>query len=190
MPANVAPEVTLDAADVRRKFDAIKEFSPRLARELRRELRASGDSIIAAQRAVLSGPLPAGIRIARQEIRPTLNKKTGKIRLRKRNVYEDAKIRNPRRSRGMRVQIGDSLKTRVVVARSRTGVRVQTTKAKETGATFWQAKQFRHPNWGRADWSDQRGQPYFWKPAFDGAEDMITKISRAVDRAFEQLPTD
>ncbi|MEB0286159.1 hypothetical protein QN355_06300 [Cryobacterium sp. 10S3] len=191
MAGSVAPKIALDAKDVRAKWDAVKEFSPRLARELRRELRKTGSEVITEQRRVLDGPLPTGIQVTGQTLRPTLNKKTGRVGVRKLNTYGDRAIQRPGRSTGLREGIKSGLVTRVTISKSRTSVQVRTTNAKKTGSNFWQSKKFRHPVFGnRQVMVNQRGMPFFWQPAIDGGQRMAGRINTAIDAAFQQIPSD
>ena len=186
----VTPRVSLDSDHVRKKWNAIKEWNPKVARNLRRDLRASGDDIIAAQRRILSGPLPKGIAVAGRRRRLIYNPKTGKLGARSANVYADREVERPGRGRGLRQAISGGLKTRVVIGEKRTGVRIQTTNAKKTGSNFWQSRRFRHPVWGREPYVYQAGQPYFFQPAYDGAKAMSTRIHKLVEDAFDEIPDD
>ena len=62
----VTPKIALDTSSVRTRFERIKEFDPALARRVRRDMRQSGDEIIAEQRAILDGPLPRGVAVVGQ----------------------------------------------------------------------------------------------------------------------------
>ncbi|KQR91287.1 MAG: hypothetical protein J0I33_00125 [Microbacterium ginsengisoli] len=188
LPRVALPRVALEPDDVRAKFDRIKEFSPALARNTRRDLRRSGDEIIAEQRAILSGPLPRGVKVAGQRRRLVVNKKTGTAAFRLFNVYREVDVKNAGRGSGLREGIKQSLKTRVTLTEKRTAISVRTTNARKTGATFWQSRRFRHPAWGdRERMYDQAGQPYFWGPAFRGAERMAGRVSAAIDDALRQI---
>lgn len=185
---NITPQVALDTSSVRSRFEKIREFSPKLARAVRRDMRRSGDEIIAEQRAELAGPLPRGIRVARQKTARWRNAKTGKWHTRKLNVYEAVDVNRAGRGQGLRKGISESLRTRVVISEKRTGVSIRTTNAKKNGATFWQAKRFRHPTFGdRERMQYQAGQPYFWAPAFRGADRMARRIDTALDEALASI---
>ncbi|GAB2702340.1 hypothetical protein BKA24_001691 [Microbacterium marinum] len=181
-----APRVTLSTTETRAKFERIREFSPKLARRLRRDMRRSGDEIIGEQRKILAGPLPRGIRAAGKR-RRRVRDQHGRARFRTVNVYEETDTKRPGRSRGLRRGISDSLKTRVVFGKNRTAITVRTTGAKRTGATFWQAKRFRHKTFGREPYVDQQGQPYFWRPAYDGAARMAARVDSALDEALKEI---
>lgn len=185
---NVTPQIALDTSSVRGRFERIREFSPKLARAVRRDMRRSGDEIIAEQRAVLAGPLPRGVTVSGQRTARWRNAKTGKWHTRKLNVYRDTDVRNAGRGKGLRRAIGDNLRTRVVISEKRTGVSIRTTNAKNTGSNFWQAKRFRHPTFGNRDRMQyQAGQPYFWAPAFRGADRMARRIDVALDEALASI---
>src|SRR5690606_11987480 len=59
----------LDTSNLRDVLAAVKDFSPKLARELRRELRSVGDDIIADQRQLLAGALPGSIAVTGSKTR-------------------------------------------------------------------------------------------------------------------------
>lgn len=188
MGGAVTPDVKLDASDVRRRFDSIREFSPTIARAVRRDMRRSGDEIIAEQRAILAGPLPRGVVVTSQRTVRTRNARSGKWASRKLNSYGEQEVKRPGRGRGLRSGISSSLKTRVVIAASRTAVSIRTSGAKRTGANFWQSKRFRHPVFGnRERMVYQAGQPYFWEPAFKGARRMADRIDNALDAGLEAI---
>lgn len=185
---NVTPKIALDASSVRGRFEKIREFSPKLARAVRRDLRRSGDEIIAEQRAVLAGPLPRGVTVRGQRTARWRNAKTGKWHTRRLNVYGEVDVKRTRRSRGMRRSISEGLRTRVVISEKRTSVTVRTTNAKKTGSNFWQAKRFRHPTFGdREQMQYQAGQPFFWAPAFRGADRMARRIDTSLDQALASI---
>ncbi|MFG6277924.1 hypothetical protein [Microbacterium sp. 5K110] len=191
----VTPNIALDTSSVRTRFERIKEFSPALARRVRRDFRQSGDEIISEQRAILDGPLPRGVAVVGQRTRRTYNAKTKRIVKRRLNVYGDRDVKRPGRSRsndedgvGLREGIKKSLRTRVVITEKRTSIAVRTTNAKRTGATFWQAKRFRHPTFGHRDRMQyQAGMPYFWEPAFRGAEAAAARVDASIDEALAEI---
>lgn len=179
--------VELSTPDLRSTLAAAKEFSPKLARGLRKELRSVGDDIIAKQRAVLSGPLPSGVEKTGQRTRMVLNKKTGSIVLAKRNVYRDKAVRRKGGTTEMREQIKAGLKTRVVAGKTRQGVSVRTTRSQAPLSIIWQSKRFRHKAWGRLPYIDQKGQPYYWEPVLEGRDAARKKAGDAIDAALSEM---
>ena len=92
----------VDRTQLASLLSGLKNLPPKIRTETRRDLRGVGDGVIAKQREILSGPLPAGVAKVGQRNRLELNKKTGKFRVVKRNVYGDAERKNAQRSTGMR----------------------------------------------------------------------------------------
>lgn len=177
--------ISVDVPDLRQLLGDIKAFSPRLAREIRRDLRRSGDEIINDQIAILAGPLPSGVRkVGTRQGRDSLGRR------RTLNVYEDRAV-GRRRETLLRMHIAKGLKVRVVAGKTRQGVEVRSSGPKIDGynmARVWQSKVFRHPVFGDTQtWTYQKGQPYFWKPAFDGRDAMRMRIDEALDRGLAEL---
>lgn len=182
-------ELDLDTSNLRDVLAAVKEFSPALARRLRKELRSVGDDIIAEQRQLLAGALPGSVAVTGTKTRLVAASDGRKAYLRKVNVYEERERVARDRKRGMRKKIGDGLKTRVVTGKTRQGVTVRTDRSiAGPMAQAWQAKRFRHPVFGdRSAFVDQLGQPYFWGPAVAGADAARTKIEKAVADALAEM---
>ena len=178
----------LDTTNLREVVAAVKDFSPALARQLRKQLRAVGDDIIADQRSILNGPLPGSIAVVGKKTRLVVPKDGSKPYLRKVNVYEERARAARDRNRGMRKKIGQGLKTRVVTGKTRQGVSVRTDR--RIGGEMsqvWQAKVFRHQAFGREPWIHQRGQQYFWGPAVEGREAAAKKIDDAIAEAINEM---
>lgn len=182
------PYMTLDSAQVRANFERVKELSPKVATDLRRDLRQAGDEILKEQRKILAGPKPPGIVKSGSKSEVRFSSK-GQAYRRKVNTYEDAIVENTR-STQLRAGISASLKNQVTFGKTRNGIRITTVNAKKTGATFYQSKIFRHPVFNTGEWAYQRGLPYFWGPAYAGAERMQARIQAAFTRAFNALPSD
>ncbi len=179
-----APEITLEAKNLREVLQAAKEVSPALARQLRKRLRGSGEAIITAQRAILDGPLPGNAAKAGTRLKLVATSDNRRAYLRKVNVYKDVATKRTR-SRGMRESIKASLKTRVVAGTTRQGVNVRAeTRVAGVMAIQWQARRFRHPVFGGEEFVDQKGQPYFWGPAVAGREAAKAEIEKAIADAL------
>ncbi|MGN7703517.1 hypothetical protein [Cellulosimicrobium sp. 22601] len=178
----------LDTSNLREVLAAVKEFSPKLARELRRTLRSVGDDIIADQRQLLAGALPGSIAVTGKKTRLVVPKDGRKPYLRQVNVYEERERVARDRNRGMRKAIGAGLKTRVVTGKTRQGVSVRTDR-RISGpmAQAWQAKRFRHPVFGGEQYVNQAGQPYFWGPAVAGRDAAAKKIDEAIAAAITKM---
>jgi hypothetical protein len=179
----------LEAPDLRRFLDHLKEFNPALARELRKELRASGDAIIAEQRAILSGPKPGSVK--KVGTRPVLIRpKNGRSPyIAQRNIYESGVSSN--RSRGMRNEIKAGLKTRISTSATKQGINIRTTKAGAPMSIPWQSAIFHHPVFSsprqKATWAYQKGQPYFWSPVLRGYVQVRARVADAIDRALQKI---
>lgn len=178
----------LDTANLREVIGAVKAFSPALARKLRKDLRATGDEIIADQGQILDGPLPPGVVVAGKRTRLIVPEDGSKPYFRRVNVYEEreAASRN-RRSRGMRRDIKRSLKTRVVAGKTRQGVQVRADSKISPMTHAWQARIFRHPVFATGQFVHQRGQQYFWAPAVKGRERAARKVDEAIADAINEM---
>lgn len=193
------PAVHLELVDLRELITAAKEFSPRLARELRRDLRRSADGVIAEQRAILAGPLPKGVVVTGKRLKRIMAKGKKRAYIRAVNTYGEAEVKNQGRGRGMRQQISAGLKARVVAGKTRQGFELKTTGPRDGGynmAKVWQRKRFRHPVFAdsatqtSADqvWVYQSGQPYFWDPVHDGGlDEMRNRASDAISRTLAAM---
>lgn len=184
------PEFELDTSNVRDVVAAVKEFSPALARRLRKDLRSTGDEIIAGQKAILAGPLPGSIAVTGRRTRLVTPSDGRRPYLRTVNVYEERERTARDRKKGMRRKIAAGLKTRVVTGKTRQGVSVRTTRSiSGPMANTWQAKRFRHPVFSHAGstFVDQAGQPYFWGPAVAGRERAAQQIEAAITAALAEM---
>lgn len=180
-------ELKLEAPGLKGFLDHVKGVDPTLARDLRRELRSSGDDIIAEQRAILRGPRPGSIRKTGQKLKLIVPSDGGRPYIAKRNVFEYGSA-SSRASTGMREQIADGLHTRVTTGARRQSITVRTNSAKAPLSRVWEKKRFRAPNFGsRTAWHDQRGQPYFWLPVKGGYERVQQRVADAIDRVLREL---
>lgn len=173
----------LDAPDLRGLLAGLKEVDAKLATNLRRELRQSGEDIIGAQRAVLANrpPRVAGSKRKLRLIKPT----DGRLPYYAfRRTYQEGDPREGGVSQ-LREKISAGLRTRVQTGARRQGVQVKTTGPRNDGvnmARVWQSKQFRHPVFGdRKRFATQFGQDYFFGPVTDELRGrMRERVSAAV----------
>lgn len=182
-------DIELDVTNLREVLAAVKEFSPALARKLRKDLRGTGDEIIADQHQILDGPLPAGVQVAGKRTRLIIPKDGSKPYFRRVNVYEERETaaRN-RKSRGTRRDIKRSLKTRVVAGKTRQGVQVRADSKISPMTHAWQARIFRHPVFAHTgQFVHQRGQQYFWAPAVKGRDRAAIKVDQAIASALAEM---
>lgn len=179
-------EAKTDVESLRKLLKEFNDLPPKVKTGTRRELRKTGDDIIAAQRAILDGPLPAGVEVTGQTFGLAYNPKTGKPFTRKYNVYEDRAIQRPGRSTGLRQGIKEGLVTRVVTGTTRQGIDIRTQNRKGRMSTGWNARRFRHPVFGdKKKWVYQSGQPYFFKPVFEGRKQLIDRAVEILNSAIE-----
>lgn len=182
----------VDTASLRSVLQALKSIDPKLATNLRRELRDAGDDIIAAQRAELTerAPKVAGRSEEWRIIVPKRDKngRTRKAYKARRVVYHAGETRQGGDS-DLRRQISDGLRTRVITGAKREGVEVKTTGPRIGGsnmARVWQSKQFRHPVFGGEGWAVQFGHPYFFGPVTDELRTrMQDRVKKAIDAAVD-----
>ncbi|WP_336627370.1 MULTISPECIES: hypothetical protein [unclassified Microbacterium] len=182
----------VDTASLRSVLQALKSIDPKLATNLRRELRDAGDDIIAAQRAELTerAPKVAGGSESWRLITPRRDKngRTRKPYIARRVTYHAGETRQGGDS-DLRRQISDGLRTRVITGAKREGVEVKTTGPRIGGsnmARVWQSKQFRHPVFGGEGWAVQFGHPYFFGPVTDELRTrMQNRVKQAIDAAVD-----
>jgi hypothetical protein len=178
--------VVTDVESVRALLKTFNELPPKVKTGVRRELRKTGDDIIAGQRAALDGPLPAAVGVAGQRFGAAYNPKTGQHFIRKYNVYEDRAVQRAGRGTGLREGIKAGLATRVVTGTTRQGISITNNGRKTDMATGWNAKRFRHPVFGnREKWVYQGGQPYMFEPIFEGRAALIEQAITILNNAME-----
>lgn len=182
----MATQAAADAASLRALLKDFNDMPPKVKTATRRELRSTGDDIIAAQRAILDGPLPAGVAVAGKTTTLAFNKKSGRFYTRKLNVYADREVKRGGRSTGLREGIKAGLVTRVVTGTTRQGIDVRTQNSKGQMSTGWNAARFRHPVFGnRERFVYQSGQPYFFAPIFAGRAALIARAIDILNDAVE-----
>ncbi|MBW9118886.1 hypothetical protein JNB63_02140 [Microbacterium trichothecenolyticum] len=180
-------EFDVETPRLKEVIDRLKGISPKLATNLRRELRNAGEEIIAAQRKELS-KRPPRVGSSERKLRLITPKNGDRPYFAFRRTYQPGDTREGGVS-NLRDQIAAGLRTRVVTTSRREGVEIKTSGPR-VGATnmarVWQAKQFRHPVFGDTSrWAVQFGQPYFFGPVTDELRDrMRQRIIRAVDDAL------
>ncbi|MBW9094641.1 hypothetical protein JNB62_13170 [Microbacterium jejuense] len=181
------PEFDIETPRLKEVIDRLKAINPKLATNLRRELRASGEEIIAAQRAELA-KRPPRVGSSQKKLRLITPRNGDKPYFAFRRTYQPGDTREGGVS-NLRDQIAAGLRTRVVTAASRDGVEVKTNGPRVGGsnmARVWQSKEFRHPVFGNdSEWAVQFGSPYFFGPVTDELRNnMRDRITRAVDDAL------
>ena len=180
--------VEVDQKSLREIIAMTKEVAPRVATKLRRDLRSSGDTIIAAQRALLDGPLPPGIEKTGQTHKVAVNKKTGKITIRKSNTYGDKAVSKAGRTTGLRDAIKAGLVTRVRAGAGKQSITIQAQRKIGVGSNFYQSKMFRHPVFGQPGaFAYQRGMPYFFAPIYDNRLAMREAITKSLNDAVAEV---
>lgn len=180
----------IDAPDLRSLLQHLRDADPQLATALRRQLRESGDAIIAEQRQILSGAKPGGIRKSGSRLRLVRPRNGRRPYFARRNVYETDEAKTGGVS-NLRDQISSGLRTRVVAGKSRQSVSIKTTGPRAGGynmAVVWQKAMFRHPVFGSSDaWVYQQGQPYFFEPIRNQYDTVRDRIAGAVDEALRRI---
>lgn len=181
-------EIKFELPDLHALTSGLKEISPKIARDTRRELRGVGDDIIAAQRKILSGPLPGPIRKTGSVLK-LIQPKNGRAAY---YAYRNEYVTGEGSEGGvdkLRSKIRSGLKTRITSTEKRSQIAVKSTgprNEKYNMAKVWEKKLFRHPVFG-GGWMYQQGMPYFWRPAYDGVEDMQKKASKILDEALATI---
>lgn len=194
----------IETPDLRRILDHIASFDPKLATDLRRELRRSGDDVIAAQRAILAGPKPGRVTTTGKRlvtVRPRNGRKPYKAW---RVTLATGSDTGPGRQR-LRSRISAGLRTQVSTGTRVQGVSIKTTGPRDRSASgtsynlarLWEARMFRHPVFASAGgglhkgaWVYQAGRPYFWDPIdkqfVTVRQRIFNSISDALDRLAQQ----
>jgi len=180
-PSSEGGDLELDTTNLRDLFAKVRGVSPKLATDLRRRLRESGDVIIAKQKATLDEPPPGNAEVTGKRLK-LIQGRNRKAYARLVNKYGD-KATNRRRHTGMREAIKASIKTRIVAGKTRQGITIRTDqKVAGPMARVWQSQRFRHPVFGdRGVWVIQKGQPYFWGPVYD--QDTRAHVMQSVEEA-------
>lgn len=180
----------IEAPDLQSVLAGLKEVNPRLATNLRRELRASGDEIIAAQRAILA-KRPGRVTGSEKKLRLITPRNGDRPYFAFRRTYQTGDAREGGVS-NLRSAIAAGLRTRVSTGTTRQGVEVKTTGPRNGAANMarvWQTRQFRHPVFGDPSrWEIQNGQPYFFGPVNDELRTLMReRIERAVTDALNAI---
>lgn len=180
----------IESPDLAGFFARAKSFDPKLATSVRRELRATGDSSIAAQRAILNGPKPGNVSVASREYRLIVPRNGRKPYFARRNVYAYGEAKSGGVGE-LRDEIAAGLRLRVVAGQTRQSIGIKTSGPRNAGynmARVWQQAQFRHPVFGTPGaWTYQRGQDYFWGPLTPRLAQMQRKIQAIVEDALAIL---
>lgn len=176
----------VDPRSLERLLREFRDLPPKVKTGVRRELRAVGDDVIAAQRSILDGPLPRGVKVSGRSTVFAKNRKTGRTYLRRVNTYADTDVERPGRSTGLRERIKEGLATRVVTGKTRQGIDIRNTNRKAEMSTGWNSKRFRHPVFGSTDkWVYQAGQPYFFGPVMAGRDDLLRRAEVILTEALK-----
>jgi len=181
-----AVEIRPDATQLAELLREFRELPPKVKRGVRAALHHTGDGIIEGQRAILDGPLPAGVAVSGHRLTLAKNRKNGQFVVRRTNIYGEQAVKRPGRHTGLRQGIKDALVTRVVTGTTRQGIEIRTQNNKATMSTGWNARLFRHPVFGnRNAWAYQAGQPYFYAPVIAGREALIVDATAILNAAIE-----
>lgn len=178
--------VDVDIRDMKRLLATIgEEFGPAAVRNVRRNLRAVGDGIIAEQKRILSGALPGNARRTGKKVVRVKPSGRNKSYLRTVNTYEAQEAARSR-SRGMRDDVKKSLRTAVRTPSKRAGGIRITARKSVAGSMgrIWNARVFRHQVFGKGPWVSQYGQPYWWEPIKKGGEDARRAAEKAINDAL------
>lgn len=142
-------------SNARSVLASLKEFEPKLRTEVGRDLRKAGDAAIGA-------------------MTEHLNEDTG-----------DSKGRLKRVSKGSRAEVASGLKMRVTLGKSRTSMRVTTTRGDLR--KVMNKKSWRHPVFGTGEWVEQRGTSYFNRGAAEQRDATREAIEAAMQKAVDAV---
>lgn len=177
----------IETPDLRGLLAGLKDVEPKLATNLRRELRQSGDGIIAAQKSILAGR-PPRVGGSTKKLRLITPRNGRRPYFAFRTTYQPGDTRVGGVS-NLRDQIAQGLRTRVATGKTRQSVEVRTGGPRNDGynmARVWQSAQFRHPVFGdQNDWSTQFGQSYFFAPITAELRELMRgRIQQSIDDAL------
>ena len=179
-------QFNIDVPDLHGFLDRVRSYDTKLATAVRRQLRESGDSIIAAQRAILAEKPGTVTRVGKRW--RLVTSRHGAPQLVLRDVYRIG----PSSSGGvgdLRARISQGLRTRVTAGKTRQSVSIVTTGPRNDGynmARVWQKRRFRHPVFGHG-WVWQAGNPYFYGPLKTEYADARKRIQTIVEETLERL---
>ncbi len=185
-----AVSFTVEPVNLRAILAQIKEVDPKLANNLRREFRRSGDEILAAQRNALA-KRPPRVGGSSQQLRLIRPRNGRKPYLAMRRIYREGETRTGGVSK-LRSKISAGLRVRTIASARRQAVEFKTTGPRNGGANMarvFEKRMFRHPVFGGGgEWVPQYGQPYFFKPVTDEMRSrMAGRINSAIDDALASL---
>ena len=186
----MADRFDVESPNLRELIEQVKAADPKLATGMRRALRETGGVIIAEQRAILAGAKPGSIRVVGSRQRLVVNKRTGRARFVKRNIYETGS-EHTGASTGLREAIAKGLVTRLTAGQTVQALRIKSTGPRDDGynmARVWQKARFRHPVFGHG-WTWQQGQPYFFDPIRHHLPAMRERITAIVEETIERIHT-
>jgi hypothetical protein len=148
---------SMDTPDLKGLLSRLKEIEPKLATNLRRELRRSGEDIVKEQRRLV------------EQLPPGSSGQAG-----------DGTLRS-QISRGLRTRVTTGKNHQGIDIKT-TGPRENGYNL----ARMWQKRRFRHPVFGSDAWVEQPGQPYFFEPATNELRDLMrNRIEQAIENALQ-----
>lgn len=168
MPRGQDPlEVNVEVRNLGQLLRDLKDFEPRLATALRREIRAAAKVAAKDVQAEVLKPPPARLL------------KVGQVRRRQGPSGTRQAI-----ARGVRVQI--------VTGQRANGVRIVSTGAglpanRKPIVKAYNTRWFRHRVYGTDTWASQRGRPYFGSVIAAHREQVRRSVIRAVDQAAQAI---
>ncbi|WP_291378863.1 hypothetical protein [Demequina sp.] len=174
--------------------DDLKEISPKLATDMRRSLRGTGESIIEAQRQILQHEAVGGVVSSTRYSMP--QRRRGGYRRGPRarelggariiSVNSQASARGYHT--GLRDQVAANLTTQVRTPRTGRGAAVRVASAKP----FWankalNAKKWRHPVFGGQQRVEQAGNQYFQRGVAGGIDEAREALIAVVENAAKTI---
>ncbi len=168
-------------SNLRQVLADLKEFDPKLATEVRKRLRASGDAAIAAMGAILDED--AGGVVTGKTHRLGTDRR-GRVHLVVDKI--NSRAANRSRSTGAREEIKRGLKLKVTTGKARTSVRLTTTSGalrKAMNKRSWRHPVFDDPN----TWVEQPGNQYFNRAVYSEAKNLRNTMEDAIQLALDAI---
>lgn len=168
-------------SNLRQVLADLKELDPKLATEVRKRLRASGDAAIAAMGAILDED--AGGVVTGKTHRLGTDRR-GRAHLVVDQINSRAAWRS--RSTGARKEIKRGLRLKVSTGKARTSVRLAATSGalrRPMNKRSWRHPVFDDPN----TWVEQPGSQYFNRAVYSEAKNLRNAVEDAVQVALDAI---
>lgn len=183
--------VEVRGRNLKAELEALKEFDPKLARAVRRELRNTGKRVIGYMQAEIDKPPRGLVTGVKKETRYTTRRSSLRrsgVEITRRQFVTEVEASGARgRSRGSRdEQIKPRLAVAIMTGERRSGIRFRGPAPKGFAGAYNRPR-WRHPVFGTGEWVEQAGRPYFGKVVTERREELARAVLDALDDALSQM---